>query len=348
MVRPTRRGFTLIELLVVIAIIAVLVGLLLPAVQKVRDAANRTKCQSNMRQIGLALTSYHDLRGRLPAAKIHSGSAGPSQQNYFGPEGDFRNEPFRVYNHTGWVALLPQIEQENLYRKYDYRQPSSNSSEGGGFDGSTLGGSANLNGDVVGTYIPTYSCPADFNPPDVAWDNGQPANPNATPPQAYVPPYHIYSRQNARRSNYLFATYKDTDLTPRYPSGPVCGAFGTNGAANFGMITDGLSSTILVGEARQIHTETSYGPYWGSGAQSCCHGIVEDYHWHVNYPYGEKVLMRDGENGKLQTQWGFGSWHAGGANFVFADGSVHFINDRIKFAIFQALHTINGGENVEW
>jgi prepilin-type N-terminal cleavage/methylation domain-containing protein/prepilin-type processing-associated H-X9-DG protein len=349
MVRPSpRRGFTLVEILLVIAIVALLMGLLLPAVQKSREAANRAQCQSNLRQIGIALHAYHSLHGRLPAAKIHSGSAGPGQQNYVGPEGDFRNEPFRVYNHTGWVALLPHIEQENLFRRYNYHQPSANSSYGGGFDGSTLGGSANANADVVGAYIPTYSCPSDMNPPNVAWDNGQPADPNANPPQPYIPPYNIFSRQNARRSNYLFSTYKDTDYTPRYSTTSTAGAFGTNGAASFEMITDGLSGTILVGEAKQMHTNPAYGPYWGSGTHTCCHGIVEDLRWQLNYPYGEKVLQRTGEDGILQTSWGFGSWHIGGANFLFADGAVHFLSDRISFTTFQALNTINGGETVNW
>lgn len=349
MVSPNpRRGFTLVELLTVIAIIAVLIGLLLPAVQKVREAANKTDCQSHLRQIGIALHAYHEMRGRLPAAKIHSGSAGLSQQNYVGPEGDFRGEPFRVYNHTGWVALLPHIEMENLYRKYDYRQPSANSSYGGGLEGIHLGGSANANANVVGTFIPTFSCPSDANPPGVSWDNGHPADPSASPPIPYIPPYHAFSRQNARRSNYLFATFKDTDLTPKYPSGSVAGAFGTNGAANFGMITDGLSQTILIGEARQRHTDETFGPYWGSGTQSCCHGIVQDSRWQFNYPYGAKELNLKGEEAILQTAWGFGSWHIGGANFLFADGAVHFLSDRMAFKTFQALNTINGGENIVW
>src|SRR4051794_16801896 len=105
-----RRGFTLIELLVVIAIIAVLIGLLLPAVQKARDAALRSHCSSNLRQIGVALHSYQNDLGRFPAAKIHSGAAGLGQANYVGPEANYSGQPFKIYNHTGWVALLPYVE----------------------------------------------------------------------------------------------------------------------------------------------------------------------------------------------------------------------------------------------
>src|SRR5689334_21941693 len=100
------RGFTLIELLLVIAIIAVLMGLLLPAVQKVRESANRLKCQNNVKQIGLAMHNYMDTIGTLPA----NGTYGP---------GTFKN------TWSGMARLLPFIEQENLYKQIDFNTPYS-------------------------------------------------------------------------------------------------------------------------------------------------------------------------------------------------------------------------------
>jgi prepilin-type N-terminal cleavage/methylation domain-containing protein/prepilin-type processing-associated H-X9-DG protein len=134
-----RRGFTLIELLVVIAIIAILIGLLLPAVQKVREAAARLKCQNNLKQLGLALHNFHDSRGHLPAGG----------QNDSAPYGT------AAANHGQWgsswaVFLLPYIEQDNLFRVFTF-------TGGSGWSGASATNNCNQAAQKV---IPMYNCPA--------------------------------------------------------------------------------------------------------------------------------------------------------------------------------------------
>jgi prepilin-type N-terminal cleavage/methylation domain-containing protein len=129
-----RRGsaFTLIELLVVIAIIAILIGLLLPAVQKVREAANRAKCSSNLKQLALAAHNYHDARGKFPTG-LHMGV-------------DMGGG--RYAGGTSWmVDLLPYIEQDNLQKKWDYNDHRNNVA--GGMNATTA------------QIIPIHRCPSD-------------------------------------------------------------------------------------------------------------------------------------------------------------------------------------------
>src|SRR5258707_6305 len=109
-VRVRRDGFTLIELLVVIAIIAILIGLLLPAVQKVREAAARMKCSNNLKQLGLALHNYHDARGNFP----------PATYNYIDSTG-YTPPPYNgTQDRRCWALdIMPYVEQDNLYRWFD-------------------------------------------------------------------------------------------------------------------------------------------------------------------------------------------------------------------------------------
>src|SRR4051794_33762748 len=157
-----RQGFTLIELLVVIAIIAVLIGLLLPAVQKVREAAARIQCQNNLKQLGLALHNYHDANGRFPPAGRGYDWCASAQ----GGSGDTA-----IYNSNGLVLLLPYVEQDNLYRLFNLNQASA-------MIGTTPGTSPwrNVNGTVVGdpvangnaalasNVLNVFTCPSDPTP----------------------------------------------------------------------------------------------------------------------------------------------------------------------------------------
>src|SRR5437763_12172067 len=153
-----RPAFTLIELLVVIAIIAILIALLVPAVQKVREAAARIQCGNNLKQQGIALHAYHDTYKVLPPAKINSGSAG----TYTSTTSYYPTKVF-IYNHTGFVLILPYLDQMPLFQQYDFNYPSSNSCWN---TGNTLanGGINAGNANVVGTYLAVYHCPSDLFP----------------------------------------------------------------------------------------------------------------------------------------------------------------------------------------
>jgi prepilin-type N-terminal cleavage/methylation domain-containing protein/prepilin-type processing-associated H-X9-DG protein len=344
------RGFTLIELLVVIAIIAILIGLLLPAVQKVREAAARMSCQNNLKQMGLALHGFADkTQGRFPAALIHPGwhsSASPTQINYSGPEVSYTGT-YLVYNHSGFIALLPHIEQSALFSQYNYQMVGS--SRNGNGSTATLGPdpTPNPNRIVASTHLKMMTCPSDQNPPPTVLST------DARTAAAY-------ERENVRRSNYFFNIGNNIDQSGPWSgqNANLRGPFGINGADSLTTIRDGTSNTIAIGESKQMHLSSSYGPYWGSGLHTAVTGRISGNAdptqpvancWKPNYSYAfdpacQATVSTNQAQRPLQYAWGFGSWHSGTTQFVMCDGSVRGIKDSVSTASWIALGTSGGGE----
>ena len=316
MARPSRRSaFTLIELLVVIAIIAVLIGLLLPAVQKVREAAARSQCTNNLKQIGLAMHNYLDTNGSFPfgyldALQLNTGVTPPAPLNPPPPAGWVG--PY--YPGWAWPALiLPFIEQQNLWNQIN---PPANPM-------STV--IAN-NLPILQVPIKTYFCPSD--PPGTQGPNLNDNRFFSGGPDWTAPNPPVYTT----KSNYVGCAGNNNSTGD--PNGN--GILGDNTATRITDITDGTSNTILVGEraSKNAGLYKSYaGLVWGI------------YNNDKNNPSSDQAVlgwtdyqMQSGETGTgLQLpQNSFGSTHPGGAMFLLADGSVHFLASNIAFGDTQA------------
>ncbi len=296
---PTRRGFTLIELLVVIAIIAVLIGLLLPAVQKVREAAARTQCINNLKQVGLALQNYHDASQKFPPGYV---SAFDSSGNDTGPG-------------WGWAAhILPQMEQDNVFRQIDLKQPIE----------------AAVNAAPRAVIVKAFLCPSD-TPPQLAFPVGpRSASGQLTSTTCTVAP-----------ANYV-GCYGVAE-----PGIDGDGVFFRNSSVRIGDLTDGTSSTLMVGERAFYHAESTWvGAVTGAGQ---CPTPGSPLPMQVNNA-SNFVLAHTGETFKgpasPEEANHFTARHIGGGNFVFGDGHVTYLSRSTSYVTYKALSTRSKGEVV--
>jgi prepilin-type N-terminal cleavage/methylation domain-containing protein/prepilin-type processing-associated H-X9-DG protein len=306
-----RQAFTLIELLVVIAIIAVLLGLLLPAVQKVRDAASRIQCGNNLHQLGLA---YHNYAG--------------NNKDSFAPA--MITNPATT---VGWgIFLLPYIEQDTLYKQYNFGAPFFYTNLGFGID----------NQAVSNTPIKQYLCPAapvrsgpytytfTFPPfPSFTWQ----AYPADYSPVAGVSQYLAQYLGLSQTGSSLAGALRQDILTPVLA------------------LTDGTSHTILLAEiagknvlyrAGRDSGMTLSGFFGGEGGWADATSAGSSLWGSSN-----DGLVAPGPCGiNCSNDYGFNSFHTAGANFLFADGSVRFLGTGTDIKTLCAMVTRAGGEFV--
>ncbi|WP_278472246.1 DUF1559 domain-containing protein [Gimesia maris] len=306
-----RKGFTLIELLVVIAIIAILIALLLPAVQQAREAARRSTCKNNLKQIGIAMHNYHSSHSLFPPGAIAPGTSCDAMSG---------TAPGTILNHTAYQMLLPYLEQTALYNSYNFSLPSGKSNYAGSGCTGTTPTTDQLS--VVTSPVPVFLCPSDPGPTKGSKD------------------YAFSQGNGAQRTSYGLVTDRyDGNWTTTWAntSDPKKGMWGPNGSPRIRDLTDGTTNVLCMAETplRKKGQEDWNGPYWNAYT----------YVYWINIPgRGINRIYTDPSYPGVNRN-GAGSEHEGGVHVLLADGSVRFMSENVdQFSVLNALTSIGGGE----
>jgi prepilin-type N-terminal cleavage/methylation domain-containing protein len=305
-IKAKRRGFTLIELLVVIAIIAVLIALLLPAVQQAREAARRTQCKNNLKQIGLAIHNYESSHLVFPPSSISTFGQGVWNYPGSGPA-----DPV-IRLHSFASLILPYLDGANLYNSIDYNV-------------SALGVA---NRQAASQILPFYRCPS-YSGPDYSADNY----------------YRITVGYDkfAIRNYVAFGARTVVGLSGAVPAE---GVMFPRSKTSFRDITDGTSNTIMIVETREENasvwidgTSAAVAARWFAMTPPNFAGNTVAINYQPYFPGG--VFPNS-----IGQKWGPSSFHEGGAQHLLCDGSVRFISENLDVNVYDALVTKAGGEVV--
>lgn len=339
-----KKGFTLIELLVVIAIIAILIALLLPAVQQAREAARRTQCKNNLKQLGLAAHNYHDTHREFPPALVFGGFKSDANAALDG-------QTYAV-STTASVLLLPYIDQAPIYNQWDFNVTSTNahhSTYTGPLRGAPLAGpNLTLSQNVLTAFL----CPSDPTAKRLTNTTGT-GEYLAT--SAAISNYG-YAGGDAHEGYRSYGAYGNSNIvTPNGISVNRRGFFGIDQSASIANSLDGTSNTILMGEIRGRKSSSLYVPTWGqakwvgvfgriasnSGANAARDNCTYNG---INTPANS--CPNPASTAALPYAWVWSSEHVGGAHFLFGDGTVKFLSQNIDKNTFVLLNLVADGQVV--